>query len=121
FALVVSLSHPAEASDHKISASLLSDRARPNPGDTIRLAIHMKPLPGWHGYWQNPGDSGLAPHVRWNLPEGAKVGDLEHPAPTVLEMAGLVSYIYDGNFALLADLEVPETATPGEPFPISAI
>ena len=29
------------------------------PGGEVELAINMRPQPGWHGYWLNPGDAGL--------------------------------------------------------------
>ena len=33
-------------------------RRQSRPGSTITLAFTMRPAPGWHGYWRNPGDAG---------------------------------------------------------------
>ena len=48
----------------------------------------MRPTPGWHGYWLNPGDAGLPMDVKWQLPKGFAVGPLRYPVPRRLEIAG---------------------------------
>lgn len=93
----------------------------PAPGATVRVAFRMKAEPGWHGYWLNPGDSGLAPSVRWSLPEGMRASPLRHPAPNVLKVIGLSSYVHNGSYALLANLTVPKSAKPGAKLPVSAV
>lgn len=50
-------------------------------GPEITAALCFRMDPGWHLYWKNPGDSGLAPEVVWELPEGWEAGPLEHPVP----------------------------------------
>lgn len=111
--------HTAEAALNKISVRLMAIQTRVNPGDSIRFAIRMSPAHGWHAYWSNPGDSGIPPKATWNLPEGASISDLEHPAPIAKEMAGFVSYIHPGAVSLLATLNVPKNAKPGTVFPIT--
>jgi DsbC/DsbD-like thiol-disulfide interchange protein len=36
---------------------------------------------GWHIYWQNPGDSGEPPRIKWQLPSGVTATALEWPTP----------------------------------------
>ena len=74
-------------------------------------ALHFTMEPGWHLYWTTPGDSGLAPEVRWELPEGWSAGPLEHPLPLPLPSEEGVDYAHAGNFTLLARLHQP----PGRP------
>ena len=46
---------------------------------TVTLVLDLQP--GWHTYWQYPGDSGLPPKVTWYLPEGWSAGQLEFSVP----------------------------------------
>lgn len=103
-----------------LEASLHAQSEQPAPGTTTRLAIRMVPEAGWHGYWTNPGDSGLSVEADWSLPPGVKIGSLEHPAPTLLRLAGLASYVHKGAFTLLADLTVDKSVAPGTVLPIRA-
>ena len=98
------------------SLHVLSEQ--PAPGKTTRLAIRMVPESGWHGYWINPGDSGLSVEADWAVPPSVTVGPLEHPAPTLLRLAGLASYVHPGSFTLLADLKVDKSVAPGTTLPI---
>ena len=67
----------------------------------------MVPKKGWHGYWINPGESGLPVDVSWEAPEGIEFGELRHPAPTLLEVQGIASYVHEGTFTLLTEMSVP--------------
>ena len=66
-----------------IEPRLVAEGAAP-PGGEVELAIHMRPAPGWHGYWLNPGDAGLPMDVQWQLPKGFAAGPLRYPVPTRL-------------------------------------
>lgn len=74
------------------------------PGGQTWLAIRHTPLKGWHTYWQNPGDTGLAPKVTWTLPTGVTVSELVFPTPEVQPYMGLTNFGYSGETALLAKL-----------------
>ena len=90
------------------------------PGETLTLAIVMKPKPGWHGYWKNPGDAGIEPRIEWQLPEGFKAGPLRYPVPERLTIAGIMNYVYEGDYAKLVDLQVPAGLKPGTRLPVRA-
>src|SRR4051794_4279916 len=81
------------------------------PGGEVELAIHMRPAPGWHGYWLNPGDAGLPMSVEWHLPPGFAVGPLRYPVPGRLIVADLVNYVYESDYAVLVRLKLPKGAT----------
>ena len=70
----------------------------------------MRPAAGWHGYWLNPGDAGLPMDVKWQLPRGFSAGPLRYPVPTRLEIAGLMNYVYERDYAVLVRLKVPADA-----------
>ncbi len=76
-------------------------------GETITLAIEEEIDPGWHTYWRNPGDSGAAPIIRWALPAGFAVSDIDWPVPQTLRAEGLVTYGYTGRAVLLQKLIAP--------------
>lgn len=70
--------------------------------------VILDPQPGWHTYWINPGDSGLATSVQWQLPRGVEAGPLQWPIPQRFEEAGnLTTYGYAEPVALLARLTPP--------------
>ncbi|MCA1653905.1 MAG: protein-disulfide reductase DsbD family protein [Sphingomicrobium sp.] len=80
------------------------------PGQPLDLAVVMHTTPGWHGYWQNPGEAGLPMQVEWQLPAGVSAGPLRYPVPTKLLISGIVNYVFDKDYALLVRLQVPPSA-----------
>ncbi len=100
---------PAAAGAQHIVPQLVAEGAAP-PGGEVELAIHMRPAPGWHGYWQNPGDAGLPMTVDWQLPPGFSAGALRYPVPTRLTVAGLMNYVFEHDYAVLVRLKVPANA-----------
>ena len=99
---------------------LVAETASAAPGSTLTLAFVMHPQPGWHGYWLNPGDAGDTPRVTWRLPEGWRADGLRYPMPGRLIVAGLMNYVFDSDYALLARVAIPDSAEPGATLPIDA-
>ena len=100
---------PVLAQAQNITPDLVAEGQAP-PGGEVELAIHMRPAPGWHGYWLNPGDAGLPMKVEWRLPKGFSAGPLRYPVPTRLEIAELMNYVYERDYAVLVRLHVPAGA-----------
>ncbi|HYJ30942.1 MAG TPA: thioredoxin family protein [Allosphingosinicella sp.] len=103
-----------------IAVSLVPEGRTVAPGGTVTLAFVMRPRPGWHGYWVNPGDAGRPDAVRWRLPAGASVGALRYPVPQRLIISGLMNYVYERDYAILAELRVPAAAAMGSVLPVAA-
>ena len=101
---------PALAQARGIEPELVAEGPAPAGGE-VELAIHMRTKPGWHGYWQNPGDAGLPMDVKWQLPSGFSTGSLRYPVPTRLTVADLMNYVYERDYAVLVRLKVPAGAT----------
>jgi thiol:disulfide interchange protein len=101
-----------------IRAELVAETAAPAAGGTVTLALVMRPDKGWHGYWKNPGDSGIETRIDWDLPAGLKAGPLQYPVPGRLMIAGLMNYVYKGDYAQLIALEVPSGLRPGTRLPV---
>jgi thiol:disulfide interchange protein DsbD len=83
----------------------------------MRLGLKVDLDPGWHIYWQNPGDSGGPPEITWMFPPGMMAAGLEWPAPERIDIGGLVNYGYHGTVvlpalvAVAADAPVPPAFT----------
>lgn len=89
------------------------------PGQPLTVALRLKARPGWHTYWQNPGDTGLATTIAWTLPPGASAGPIQWPLPSALPVGPLTNYGYKGEVWLLSDIAVPVGFT-GDSFDLKA-
>jgi DsbC/DsbD-like thiol-disulfide interchange protein/cytochrome c biogenesis protein CcdA len=114
FLILLLLSAPAAAQlERRVNAIQpeLVIESHAIPGAEAQLAIVMHTRRGWHGYWRNPGDAGLPMQVDWKLPPGWQVGPLAYPVPSRLIVAGLMNYVYERDYAVLARLRVPAGIT----------
>ncbi|WP_232328648.1 protein-disulfide reductase DsbD family protein [Sphingomonas horti] len=109
-----------EPGKRAIAVSLIPEMSVVAPGETVALALMMRPAPGWHGYWKNPGDSGMETQIAWDLPAGLAAGPIRYPLPGRLIVAGLMNYVYERDYALLVDVKVPATLPAGTKLPIRA-
>ncbi len=105
----------AEVRTDNVTARLVAERTRVAPGETIDLALVLDIRPGWHTYWQNPGDSGEAPRLAWELPAGVRVGDIRWPYPSLMRVGPLANYGYSGRAIHPVALSVPADWPPGKP------
>ncbi|QGP77903.1 protein-disulfide reductase DsbD family protein [Sphingobium sp. CAP-1] len=103
-----------------IAAQLVAESAAPKAGLGTSIAFAMDPERGWHGYWENPGDAGLGMTVDWTLPRGVSVGRLRYPVPETLLIAGLMNHVYEGPYAILADIRIAADIAPGTRLPVRA-
>ncbi len=88
-----------------IEASLIADSETIVPGRGVTVGVRLEIAEGWHTYWENPGDSGIPAEVRWELPGGVRIGDLQWPVPEkVKEPGDLTVYAYKDEVVLLARL-----------------
>src|SRR4051794_27121230 len=93
---------------NQVKATLLADVAAVKPGASFNVGVLLEIAPGWHIYWTNPGDSGLATEVKFQLPEGFKVGDLRYPTPSRFNSPdGAASFGYAGTVLLTAPVRAP--------------
>ena len=81
-------------------------------GGPVWLGLQITHQPGWHTYWKNPGDSGLATELQWTLPPGSAgqltAGEVAWPVPQKIRIGTLANYGYEGTVLL----PVPLTAGP---------
>lgn len=78
-------------------------------GKSFTATITLDLEPGWHTYWQYPGDSGLPPKVTWHLPEGWTAGPIEFSVPEqYTEPGDMVIYGYEKQQLLRATITPPK-------------
>ncbi|MGN4982723.1 protein-disulfide reductase DsbD domain-containing protein [Aeromonas dhakensis] len=106
------------AGETLIASSLHAASPTPSAHGGTTLAIAMTPQPGWHGYWKQPGDAGLAPQLTWHLPAGVSVGEPAYPLPQTQRFGGIMNHVYGEPYALLAELTIAEGIPVGTPLPI---
>ena len=53
-----------------VKARLISETSAIAPGQSVWVALELNIRDGWHTYWRNPGDSGQATTLKWQLPPG---------------------------------------------------
>ncbi len=83
-----------------MTATLVSDGDAVQPGQALHLGLRLRMAPGWHTYWQNPGDAGVPPELTLSLPPGAKAGDIEWPTPIRQPEGPVMTYGYTGEVLL---------------------
>ena len=90
---------------------IVSEVKAPAPGQRFTIGLVMTPKPGWHTYWENPGDSGMPTRADWAVPPGVTVSGLRYPVPETYVVAGLMNHVYSAENVLLADVTVPQSAS----------
>jgi thiol:disulfide interchange protein DsbD len=112
--------HAADGQSAHISARLIAASQTVSQGGEVTIALDYTAAKGWHTYWVNPGDTGLAPTFRWSLPDGVTLGDIAWPTPEKLPAFGLMSYGYAGETLLSLPLRNAAKLAPGASLPIRA-
>ena len=95
-----------------VRASLVSDKASIEPGQTFWVALHFDIIEGWHTYWKNPGDSGNPPTIQWTLPAGFEASAIHWPHPERLPVGPLMNYGYSNESWLLVRMTAPDSLPP---------
>src|SRR5690349_11544750 len=68
--------------------------------------------PHWHTYWKYPGDAGIPTDIKWQLPEGWRVVDIQWPIPLRLEEPGdILIYGYHDEILLIQQVTPPKNLT----------
>ncbi len=83
------------------------------PGETILAGVELRSAAGWHTYWRNPGESGLATRIEWTLPSGVSAEEIRWPVPEKLVEADIVTYVYRQPAILIVPLKTAATAPAG--------
>ncbi len=91
-----------------VHATLVSDVSKIYPGNPFKIGVLLKLEPGWHVYWQNPGDSGLPTKVTLKVPAGYVVGNIQYPLPAKQVSSEATNYVYENEVMLIAEITPPK-------------
>ena len=83
-----------------IKVALVSNYTQLKVGQNFHLGFLLTPESGWHVYWQNPGDTGLAPKVDWDSAADFSTGEIQWPLPEAIPVAHLMNYGYHNQVLL---------------------
>jgi thiol:disulfide interchange protein/DsbC/DsbD-like thiol-disulfide interchange protein len=103
-----------------VKAHLVSEVGSIAPGQSFWVALEFNIRDGWHTYWRNPGDSGQATSLKWQLPPGFTAGDIVWTTPHRFELPPLVNYGYAKQALHLVKITAPKDLKPGTPVALSA-
>ena len=107
------------ASDN-VKARLVSERSSLGAGQSAWVALELDIREGWHTYWRNPGDSGQATQLTWQLPAGFSAGDIVWTTPHRFDVPPLVNYGYAKHAVHLVQITAPQDLKPGTPIDLAA-
>jgi thiol:disulfide interchange protein/DsbC/DsbD-like thiol-disulfide interchange protein len=113
------LSGNAVATDN-VKAQLVSEVSSIAPGQSFWVALEFNIRDGWHTYWRNPGDSGQATSLKWQLPPGFTAADILWTTPHRFELPPLVNYGYAKHAVHLVKITAPKDLKTGAPAALSA-
>ncbi len=86
--LVLAVVYPGAAQGQKfegrdlVTAQLVAETATVVPGQPFTAGLLLKMVPGWHTYWQFPGDAGIPTEIKWQA-----AGGLESRSDSVADPA----------------------------------
>lgn len=100
---------PRTASSAPSRAEALCEQREGVPGGQVTVGLRIVLEDGWHTYWVNPGDSGMAPLIRWSADVPVEVGPAIHPAPRRFEDGGLVTFGHAGEALIASVVTLPDS------------
>ncbi len=103
-----------------VKARLVSEVQSFSPGQVFWVALELDIKDGWHTYWRNPGDSGEATKLAWQLPPGFTAGDIVWTTPHRFDIAPLVNYGYAKHAVHLVQITAPKDLKTGSPVALAA-
>jgi thiol:disulfide interchange protein/DsbC/DsbD-like thiol-disulfide interchange protein len=91
-----------------VKAELLADTNAIVPGKPFTIGLLLRMAPAWHTYWKFPGDAGLPTELKWKLPPGWKVGDIQWPIPLkTIDPGDIETYGYENEVLLMQEITPP--------------
>ena len=70
-----------QPADKYVKVELVSEQDAIVPEKDLWLGFRFDLQDEWHTYWINPGDSGEAPRIEWQLPAGFQAGAIQVAVP----------------------------------------
>ena len=104
---IIALTLAGCGSGKYVNVSAINEFKAYQPGMHVRTAFEFKMSGGWHIYWTNPGDAGLATSVEWILPDGFGDVATEYSVPVKSMSNDIVDYGYAHTGTLITSFRLP--------------
>jgi thiol:disulfide interchange protein len=92
-----------------VKAELLADTNAVVPGKPFNVGLLLRMAPGWHTYWKFSGDAGLPTELKWKLPPGWKIGEIQWPIPLkTIDPGDIETYGYENEVLLMQEITPPQ-------------
>src|SRR5882724_1736808 len=91
-----------------VKAELLADTSGIVPGKPFTIGLLLRMAPRWHTYWKFSGDAGLPTELKWKLPPGWKIGEIQWPIPLkTIDPGDIETYGYENEVLLMQEITPP--------------
>ena len=91
-----------------VRAELLADTDAVVPGKPFTVGLLLRMAPAWHTYWKFSGDAGLPTELKWKLPPGWKIGEIQWPIPLkTIDPGDIQTYGYENEVLLMQEITPP--------------
>ena len=88
-----------------VRPQLLADTNAIVPGKSFTVGLLLRMAPGWHTYWKFSGDAGLPTELKWKLPPGWKIGEIQWPIPLkTVDPGDIETYGYENEVLLMQEI-----------------
>lgn len=112
FSLIFLISAPLFTEEMApVNAELTADHKTITAAQTFELLLDVTLADGWHAYWKNPGDTGMAPSIEWDLPQGVEVIATHWPTPERFEAGDLITFGYSHRVPFIITLQTDKNFT----------
>jgi thiol:disulfide interchange protein len=92
-----------------VKTELLADTDAIVPGKPFTIGLLLRMAPHWHTYWAFSGDAGLPTELKWKLPSGWKVGEIQWPIPLkTIDPGDIETYGYENEVLLMQEITPPQ-------------
>jgi thiol:disulfide interchange protein DsbD len=91
-----------------VKSEVLADTNAIVPGKPFTIGLLLRMAPGWHTYWAFSGDAGLPTELKWKLPSGWKIGEIQWPIPLkTIDPGDIETYGYEDEVLLMQEITPP--------------
>ena len=91
-----------------VKAELLADTDAVVRGKPFTVGLLLRMAPAWHTYWKFSGDAGLPTELKWKLPSGWKIGEIQWPIPLkTIDPGDIQTYGYENEVLLMQEITPP--------------
>ncbi len=99
------------------AVALHSSQAEVAAGERFFLVMELTLAPGWHSYWQNPGDFGMSLALTWQLPAGFQAEDIQWLPPERLASGPFINFGYSDVAYYLFPIQIDKSVVADKSYP----